>query len=74
MAVYFGGEEVGRGSPSWLALGQGNSHTVLRALAFLETCPSDEGRVRVKLASFRSCSPGLTFKYLKNEKRGRGEL
>lgn len=50
-----------RGSPLWLALGQGNSGQDWR-LAFLEPPPSGDYTVRVKLAPFRSCSPGVTFR------------
>lgn len=47
----------GRGSPLWLALGQGNSGQA-RRLAFLEPPPSGDYTVRVKPAPFGSCSPG----------------
>lgn len=50
-----------RGSPLWLALGQGNSGRDWR-LAFLEPPPSGDYTVRVKLAPFRSCSPRVTFR------------
>ena len=51
----------GRGSPLWLALGQGNSGQAWR-LAFLEPPPSGDYTVRVKPAPFGSCSPRGTFR------------
>ena len=71
LAVHF--QEGERGSPLWLAPGQGNSGQSWRP-AFLETRPSGDYTVRVKTAPFRSCSPRLTFKCLKNEKRSGAEL
>lgn len=71
LAVQF--QEGEWGSPLWLTPGQGNSGQSWRP-AFLETHPSGDYTVRVKPAPFRSCSPRLTFKCLKSEKRSGAEL
>ena len=71
LAVHF--QEGEWGSPLWLTPGQGNSGQSWRP-AFLETHPSGDYTVRVKPAPFRSCSPRLTFKCLKSEKRSGAEL